>query len=233
MSVLTALIVVTCFIWEWPTLYRYDHITSGSGASYPVKINRFTGQTYVLYQNGWELASKPSKAEPPETELPPEELAKLTSEASLKGGSLLTVKIYNGSRYKVNEITVLVSYRYKFIEVWRRPYRIQKEYGTWPEKTSSFDTDLGADIGKDDTWDWKITSAKGFVTDQIPSYVPPSPKSSKLKFSLSDPEFWAMPLDSQRYVIEVEDWSFAEKSEEEQIAWLKGRYEEFLRGKTK
>ncbi len=37
----------------WPTLYRYDHVTS-NGDTYPVRINRFNGYADMLVPDqGW------------------------------------------------------------------------------------------------------------------------------------------------------------------------------------
>ena len=38
----------------WPTPYRYDHIGRGQFGTYPVRINRFTDQVEILYQDGWQ-----------------------------------------------------------------------------------------------------------------------------------------------------------------------------------
>ena len=42
----------------WPTAYRYDHIEVGKETSYPVRQNRFTGSTEILYPSGWRTASE-------------------------------------------------------------------------------------------------------------------------------------------------------------------------------
>jgi len=50
-------IVVTGFSWlffsiVWPTRYRYDHVLT-EDETYPVRIDRFTGDADMLTPDGW------------------------------------------------------------------------------------------------------------------------------------------------------------------------------------
>jgi hypothetical protein len=48
-----ALLTAFTFAYVWPTLYRYDHLTS-EGNTYPVRINRVTGDADMLVPDeGW------------------------------------------------------------------------------------------------------------------------------------------------------------------------------------
>lgn len=43
-------VVLLLGIFVWPTMYRYDKLNM----KYPVRINRLTGATQVLYPDGWQ-----------------------------------------------------------------------------------------------------------------------------------------------------------------------------------
>ncbi len=46
----------------WANRYRYDSMALGKGTSFPVRINRLTGTSEVLYHDGWKtLGLKRSK----------------------------------------------------------------------------------------------------------------------------------------------------------------------------
>lgn len=47
-------IIISFGLFVYPTMYRYDKLEQ----KFPVKINRFTGKTYVLYNTGWEEAKQ-------------------------------------------------------------------------------------------------------------------------------------------------------------------------------
>ncbi len=85
-------------VFAWPTQYRHDHIKL-MNVDLPVRIDRFTGKTEILYQDGWRNSN------PPVEPLPPAELAKLDC-ASRFDGDRLSCDIYNGSRYTLKEIVV-------------------------------------------------------------------------------------------------------------------------------
>ncbi|MNO45394.1 hypothetical protein D3C76_356600 [compost metagenome] len=47
---LISILLVICFgLFIYPGIYKYDKLNQ----KYPVKINRFTGKTHVLYHDGW------------------------------------------------------------------------------------------------------------------------------------------------------------------------------------
>ena len=47
------LMLVACFAFVWPSLYRYDHMTV-DGDVYPVRIQRVTGHADILLpEQGW------------------------------------------------------------------------------------------------------------------------------------------------------------------------------------
>ncbi len=65
-SVTIASVVLAAFAWAvWPTLYRYDHMHSGS-REWPVRINRFSGEADMLFPDGWgKLAQSPPDTSAP------------------------------------------------------------------------------------------------------------------------------------------------------------------------
>jgi hypothetical protein len=58
-SLIALAVAAACFVifgaFVWPTIWRYDHIHE-SGGTRPVRINRFTGRTEILYSTGWTEA---------------------------------------------------------------------------------------------------------------------------------------------------------------------------------
>ena len=94
----TALLVaVTLFgTFVWPTRYRYDKMNVQANAVVPVRIDRITGKTEILYPSGWQLAAAASD---PDTELPPAELEKMSvgqgKFIGSSGSSLFEFELYN------------------------------------------------------------------------------------------------------------------------------------------
>lgn len=178
---LLAAIIFAVFV--WPTRYRYDHLKMGD-SNYPVRTDRLTGKTEVLAQNGWQELISESESE---EEIPAEEVAKLTGQASIDH-SVMKVALYNGSDWKVTEITVLVTVRGNpyssafedFLGIpaeevakiksktkpeeilVERPYRLRLSgYTADPQENTNFSGDLGFGLASGQTWEWKITGAKG------------------------------------------------------------------------
>jgi hypothetical protein len=143
---LSIILPVLAFAWfVWPTRYRYDRMDFSNGVSYPVRINRFSEKSEVLTPDrGWvDLAARARSitAKPEDQTLPLEELQKLSgkAEANLLG---LTIHLYNGSEWNVNEITVEFWMSSKRQGETRRRYRIKKVYPAEPFQTTMFQTDL-------------------------------------------------------------------------------------------
>jgi len=166
----------------WPTLYRYDHIDLGAGRSYPVKSNRITGQTEILFPEGWKPARipEPEKVAAPEEDVPPAEVAALDVHASLQGAGpptgwgYLRVGIYNGSTLNLTEITVEITVLdpSKQPVVDRRPYRIKyvrslglgetdKSASIPPLQVGEFGTSLGFNVLPGQTWSCQVIGARG------------------------------------------------------------------------
>lgn len=43
-----------CAAYVWPTIYRYDRVRNGLGASTVIRTNRLTSQIQTLSFEGWE-----------------------------------------------------------------------------------------------------------------------------------------------------------------------------------
>ncbi|MFA4995060.1 MAG: hypothetical protein WC521_07145 [Bdellovibrionales bacterium] len=55
-TALAAFFLLYSFSFIWPTFYRYDHIKPKEGTSFPVRINRITGNAEMLLFEGWRKA---------------------------------------------------------------------------------------------------------------------------------------------------------------------------------
>lgn len=133
LTIVLFLITTACAFFVWPTRYRYDHLKIGQN-SFPVKIDRITGNTKVLYPTGW-VAKEIGNEELPTNQIsqlkvegalldgrPPrtesnlikqyeEEQKQRNSDVSPVGAiehSLLEVEIYNGTQEEISEVTVEV-----------------------------------------------------------------------------------------------------------------------------
>lgn len=93
----------------WPTPYRYDHVRFGS-ASTVARTSRLTGNSEVLDGNKWV---KVRAAEGPEENLGSADLKKLTGTAQIGDDGKFRATLYNGSEFKLKEVTVEVAIRQK------------------------------------------------------------------------------------------------------------------------
>lgn len=155
-------ILIGLAIFVWPTRYRYDHVIMEQN-DLPVRTDRLSGKTELLVPSGWRTLGNTSESQKPPTDLPPDQVARLTGQASTPVTDWLEVHIYNGSGWKVSEITVLVTVldAHKN-QVLSRPYRLDPRYGdSIPQSDSTFRNSLGFTLVGGQTWTWSITGAKG------------------------------------------------------------------------
>lgn len=91
--------LIICGVLFWPTLYRYDKI----GGKLPVRINRLSGYTEILYDSGWErtVSDKEIYA------IPKEEIAKIKTIGDFKEGCY-KFNIYNGSDWTIKRIKISI-----------------------------------------------------------------------------------------------------------------------------
>jgi hypothetical protein len=145
----------------WPTQYRYDHINL-SGRVLPVRIHRFSGTTEILYPSGWKTAGQSGSTDPAALPLPANELQKLEGNADFRLNELWC-NIYNGTSYRVNEITlhVQVTEAGKTSPVIDRDYRMKNSYFTDPLETGIFNQHVGFTPQQNQKWSWFIKGAAG------------------------------------------------------------------------
>ncbi|MCY2928593.1 MAG: hypothetical protein NTV86_03700 [Planctomycetota bacterium] len=95
----------------WPTPYRFDHITE-RGSVYPVRINRFSGKTEILNNEGWAVVRALREREDAEP-LPSSEVAKIVVAqdgcVELDEKKEMTLTVYNGSDWAVREVQVEIT----------------------------------------------------------------------------------------------------------------------------
>jgi hypothetical protein len=161
---LTMFLLVLFLAWfVWPTRYHYERLKVGQN-EFPVRTDRVTGITEVFYPGGW-VKREPSPPSPPQIDVPPSELAKLSTTARDNYG-LLEVETYNGSGYRISEILVTISvYDAKHTPIIdRRVYRLTPSYPSSaldPLSSGKFSATVGFDIEPAETWEFWLTSAKG------------------------------------------------------------------------
>ena len=158
---LVVVVAIACSVALWMGRYRFEQINLENGESYPVRINRVTGNSEVLYRGVWKPASELPKLPPLVQDLKPEELAKLRGQADLfTEGPVFKLTLYNGSGFTLKEITVEISVRDSHgEEVLRRTYRFQQRHSV--QQTAEYSEILDFSVGPGQTWAWRIASAKG------------------------------------------------------------------------
>ena len=171
------LAVLSFFIYVWPTQFRYDH-TNIQGRRLPVRINRFSGETKVLTEDGWvypqSLKSK-EQTVPTLRELDLGVLFKIEGRAGINsnasiGRATFNASLYNGSDWEINELTVELG-----IKGFKRKFRLIGSI----EPLSSANLIADMDYETMTKWsdngmknpDWNIVSGKGFPP---PGYKPHS-----------------------------------------------------------
>jgi hypothetical protein len=155
------LVILAFFV--WPTRYRYDRLKTSDFES-PVRIDRLTGKTEILYPAGWHVAGgEQGKPAPEPQELPTEEIAKLMGQAEITSIGYVELHLYNGTDWTISEATVLVEVLdAKGNRVISRPYRLRPKYGnSEPQSSTEFEASLGFSLTAGQTWRYSITSAKG------------------------------------------------------------------------
>lgn len=116
----SVLVLIGLFGWlVWLSPYRFDQMKVGPN-TYPVRINRFTGETELLLPTGWKKlsdtqASLPLNSDTKETEQDIPGLARLglTGQANITYNGFINVRLYNGTRYRITEIVVNIIVRSK------------------------------------------------------------------------------------------------------------------------
>ena len=159
--ILTVLAIVTLAAlgyFVWPTPYRYDHTKIGDN-DLLVRMNRLSGKTEVLLARGWIVKEDETTSE----DLPADRVAKLTGQASMTSYGWIEFEAYNGSDFKVSEITLLVTvFDAQKNQILSRPYRLTPEYyDLTPQSNEKFHASSGFNLARGQTWQFSVLSAKG------------------------------------------------------------------------
>ncbi len=157
---LAVILVVCAAFLLWVQRYKFDHVSLESGESYPVRVNRITGNAQVLYRGVWRPSSDLPKLAPLIQDLAAQDLEKLKGQAKLAEWSMLDLSLYNGSDFTLKEITVDVAVTESSgKEVLRRQYRIEQEHP--PKQAKDYLEDLGFYLGPGQNWSWRLIAARG------------------------------------------------------------------------
>jgi len=105
--------LIVCGILFWPTFYRYDKI----GGKLPVRVNRITGYTEILYPNrGWEPVRN-AQTIPRNERNNVKVLGYFDSDKRLYNG-----EIYNGTNYTLKKIRLSIGAKYGGKMEWQKIY---------------------------------------------------------------------------------------------------------------
>jgi hypothetical protein len=158
---LIGVVILACVAVVWLERYRFDHIDMANGESYPVRVNRLTGNAQVLYRGVWRPSSELPKLPPLIQDLGAQDLEKLKGNARLEADlPFLYLTVHNGSDFTLKEITVdVVIMESSGKEVLRRAYRTEQEHPS--KQVKDYSLDLGFSLGPGQSWAWKIIAARG------------------------------------------------------------------------
>lgn len=171
LGAVTAVLVLVAALILWPTLYRYDSITL-RGDTFPVRVNRITGRTYILYPAQWSFAEddgvgpvRANVGSTPTAFSVKENLDGRAYIAPLGADHALFWQIYNGSERQLTSVTVRLSVlSADGSPVTVRDYRLtgspfDQQTGFAPEAITSYRTELGLTINENQRWTWSIVGS--------------------------------------------------------------------------
>jgi hypothetical protein len=129
--IICALICVTLIIGGvlfWPSLFRYDKIEG----KFPVRINRLTGYTEILYDSGWERKVSDNELQA----IPKAEISKIEVIGSFDGKRHYKFTIYNGCEWNIKSIKLSIGLKDGNGKIlWERIYKTTEDVK--PFSTSS------------------------------------------------------------------------------------------------
>lgn len=161
--IFAGLILVLLFaFFVWPTLYEYREMRLKDNVL-PVRINRFTGSTYLLYPSGWTIIGDEGKTSNTNMELSASDIEKLKQDVALFHEKGFIVKIYNGTKFTLKDINVLLIIKNEDgSEQSRREYRIP----CYASNGNPFADDIffAEDIKypASTPFEWRIISVRGY-----------------------------------------------------------------------
>ena len=167
--VLALSVALLLFGWFfWPTPYQFTEMKY-EGNVYPIRINRITHSTQMLFITGWvNLSSGEDGSSKPAQLIPDSVRWKLEGRGSVDGHSFIA-NIYNGSDWVVTNIDITLTIRNSDGSL-----RFSRRYKIWctrsgnrgiPLTSSEFSADLGEYLGgyyEPVNFEWNILSAFGY-----------------------------------------------------------------------
>ena len=135
-------------------------------ASFPVRINRMTGETQVLRLGGWQEEPAPIR----QFSLTKEELGNLLTETTIEPGGefgygWIVANVYNGTSYTLHEVTVEIKVYdpTKGEIVTDIPYKLTGRYSVEcaPKMREPFWAQMDFNVQPWQHWSWSVIGAKG------------------------------------------------------------------------
>ena len=157
-------------VFVWPTRFRYDRMKLNN-SEIPVRIDRFSSRTEVLYPTGWQEIKGPSVSRSGQrASLPPEAAAKVSGECSMTSyDEYLNCEIYNGSSWTIRTISVSVSvFDAQGVSILSREYALTCGIGVdvSPKSSAKCFAQMGFTLQGKQTWTYTMRDLDGF-TDSI------------------------------------------------------------------
>jgi hypothetical protein len=125
--------LIICGALFWPTLYRFDKIKYAD-YQLPIKLNRITGYTEILYPNGWRTVSYEIQV------LPINEKDKITIHGYFDGKGHYEFDIYNGTAWTIKKIRLSIGAKERQgKDRWRKIYEPPVNVGPFSKSSSSIE----------------------------------------------------------------------------------------------
>lgn len=157
LKVVGAMGIILFGIFVWPTLYKYDKMKVGI-YSFPVRINRLTGNAEHYMMGGW-VSQNVKKKWFRDWVLPDDESRKVTGNANF-GYVGFSGKIYNGSSWTITEMVVRIVAKENDGSIrWDRKFRTSVSIPPLETESIYFDVtgEEGARLGG-----WYIDEIRGY-----------------------------------------------------------------------
>jgi hypothetical protein len=166
--VVLTILSAACFVGLWMVRYRFDRAVLQNGESYPVRINRLTGNSQVLYRGVWKPASILPTLVKPLQDLSPDDLRRVTVEGmSLEADEqdpepMYAITVHNGSDFILKAITVQIVVKdFDGVEVLSKAYMFSGNTRIQPHQSGSDYTSLGFAVGPKQSLTLTVVEAKG------------------------------------------------------------------------
>ena len=145
----------------WPTLYGYREMRLKDNVL-PVRINRITGRTYVLYPSGWREIEEQANPTNFLTDLSSSNLNQLKQGVAFFDQQGFVTKLYNGTAFTLQDINVLLIIQNKDgSEQSRQEYRMSRNRFTGNAFNDNIFINEDIKFPADTPFQWRIISARG------------------------------------------------------------------------